>query len=124
MKDSDDEKEQKKTKKSRGRPRPEPGLSGDEGEPRKKRRGGKLRKDGEGAEEDGALFSGDEDAENRPAARKVCSETSAQRAYILNSWLQRTKKRVVRDDDEEEASAPRKKQMCVHFLLTLYGTSV
>ena len=39
--DSDDEKEQKRPKKARGKTRPEPGLSGDEGEPRKKRRGGK-----------------------------------------------------------------------------------
>ncbi|KIP06107.1 hypothetical protein PHLGIDRAFT_107356 [Phlebiopsis gigantea 11061_1 CR5-6] len=92
LKDSDDEKEPKKTKKSRARTRPDPGLSGDEGEPRKKRRPGKLRKDGDGGEDDGALFSGDEDGESKPAARK------------------RTKKRVVRDDDDEE-TAPKRKQI-------------
>ena len=74
-KDSDDEKEQqKKSKKPRGRPRPEVGIGGGsdiEAEPRKKRRG-KLRRDGEGADDDGALFSGDEDGESKPA-RKVCS---------------------------------------------------
>lgn len=117
-KDSDDEKEPKKTKKPRGRARPEAGLSGDEGEPRKKRRAGKLRKDGEGAEDDGALFSGEEDGENKPAARKVCVFAYTPCTHVLISCLQRTKKRVVRDDDEEEATAPRKKQMYVCLIFS------
>ncbi|KAJ3576752.1 hypothetical protein NP233_g216 [Leucocoprinus birnbaumii] len=87
--DSDEEKE-KKPKKTR-KPRSE-APSGDEGEPRKKRRG-KLRKASPeaGDEEGGAIFTDDEEVE-RPAKKRT------------------TKKRVVRDDDEEEVANPRKKQ--------------
>ncbi|KAI0084919.1 RNA polymerase II-associated protein [Irpex rosettiformis] len=94
VRDSDDEKEQRKARKAaRVRVRPEPTGSGDEQEQRKKKRG-KLRRNENAPEDEGALFSGDEDGDSKPAAKK------------------RPKKRVVRDDDEEEeASAPRKKQI-------------
>ncbi|KAF7790039.1 hypothetical protein EIP86_000988 [Pleurotus ostreatoroseus] len=90
LESDEEEKERKAAKKAKGRSRVEDVVSGDEGEPRKKRRG-KARKDG--AEDDaGALFSEDEDT--RPAPKK------------------RPKKRVVRDDDDEEnTGAPRKKQI-------------
>ncbi|KAI0688182.1 RNA polymerase II-associated protein [Cytidiella melzeri] len=94
VKDSDDEKEQRRSKKaSRARAKPDQTGSGDEQEQKRKKRG-KLRKSENVAEDDAALFSGDEDADGKPAAKK------------------RPKKRVVRDeDDEEEISAPRKKQI-------------
>ncbi|KAF5351734.1 hypothetical protein D9756_007677 [Leucocoprinus leucothites] len=86
--DSDEEKE-KKPKKAR-KPRSE-APSGDEGEPRRKRRG-KLRKASpEPGDEDGAIFTDEEEAE-RPAKKRT------------------TKKRVVRDDDDDETANPRKKQ--------------
>ncbi|KAI0338297.1 TPR-like protein [Trametopsis cervina] len=97
VKDSDDEKEQRKAKKAaRPRPKPEPTGSGDEREPKKQKKRGKLRKNDDGGDDDGALFSGEEDGENKPTGKKAS----------------RTKKRVVRDDDdEEETTAPRKKQI-------------
>ncbi len=69
--DSDDEKEQRKARKA-ARPRPKPDLtgSGDEQEQKRKKRG-KLRKNENVPEEDGALFSGEEDADGKPAAKKV-----------------------------------------------------
>ena len=68
LESDEEEKERKAAKKAKGRSRVEDVVSGDEGEPRKKRRG-KARKDG--AEDDaGALFSEDEDT--RPAPKKVC----------------------------------------------------
>lgn len=70
-KDSDDEKEGKK-KKPRARARPDTAVSGDEGEPKKKRRGGKLKKANDGGDDAEALFSGDEDGDTKPAAKKVC----------------------------------------------------
>ncbi|THH01100.1 hypothetical protein EW026_g1546 [Hermanssonia centrifuga] len=91
--ESDEEKEKEKKKKPRGRARTEATGSADEGEPRKKRRGGKLKKEVDAGEEEAALFSGEEE-DSKPAAKK------------------RTKKRVVRDDDEEEeAGGPRRKQI-------------
>ncbi|KAJ7502428.1 RNA polymerase II-associated protein [Mycena galericulata] len=86
--ESDEEKE-RKPKKAR---KQKADGSGDEAEPKKKRRG-KLKRGAEqedGAEEPAAVFSDDEDVE-RPKKRV-------------------TKKRVIRDDDEEEAVGPRKKQ--------------
>ncbi|KAF8629244.1 hypothetical protein AX17_005823 [Amanita inopinata Kibby_2008] len=84
-----DEERERKPKKSR-KPKAE-GGSGDEGEPKRKRRG-KLRKTGpdniEG--EDQAMFSEDEEVE-KPKKRGA-------------------KKRVVRDEDEEENAGPRKRQ--------------
>jgi RNA polymerase-associated protein CTR9 len=69
-KDSDDEKEQRKAKKaSRPRVRADPIGSGDEQEQKKKKRG-KLRKNESAGDDDGLLFSGDED-ESRPATKKV-----------------------------------------------------
>lgn len=70
VRDSDDEKEQRRAKKARTRPRPDTTGSGDEQEQRKKKRG-KLRKPENGADEEGVLFSGDEDGESKPAAKKV-----------------------------------------------------
>ncbi|KAL7281504.1 hypothetical protein ACG7TL_004819 [Trametes sanguinea] len=96
-----DEEREKQAKKAKRTKRPErsENVSGDEGvigEPRPKKRRGKLRKSaeegGEGEGEDAALFSGEEE-EAKPRKR--------------------TKKRAVRDDDDEEeqAAAPsRKKQ--------------
>ncbi|CDO69163.1 hypothetical protein BN946_scf185042.g65 [Trametes cinnabarina] len=96
-----DEEREKQAKKIRRTKRPErsENVSGDEGasgEPRPKKRRGKLRKSAEegggGDGEDGALFSG-EDEEQKPRKR--------------------TKKRAVRDDDDEEeqtAAPSRKKQ--------------
>ncbi|KAF9449178.1 RNA polymerase II-associated protein [Macrolepiota fuliginosa MF-IS2] len=85
--ESDEEKE-KKPKKAR-KPRSEV-PSGDEGEPRKKRRG-KLKKAGsDQGDEEGAIFTDEEEVE-RPKKRA-------------------TKKRIVRDDDDEESANPRKKQ--------------
>lgn len=73
--DSDDEKDQRRTKKS-SKPRPKPETpqngSADERETKRRRRGGKLKKNGDTGDEDGAaLFSGDEEGENKPAAKKV-----------------------------------------------------
>ncbi|KAM6502121.1 RNA polymerase II-associated protein [Amanita muscaria] len=83
--DSDEEKKSKKPR------RPKAEGSGDEGEP-KKRRKGKLKKNGtEMADgEDQAMFSEEEEVE-KPKKRGG-------------------KKRVVRDEDEEENANPRKKQ--------------
>ncbi|KAL1945926.1 hypothetical protein VTO73DRAFT_1928 [Trametes versicolor] len=93
-----DEEREKQTKKAKRGKRSE-NVSGDEGaagEPKQKKRRGKLKKAAEeGGElpeaEDAALFSGD-DEEQKPRKR--------------------TKKRAVRDDDDEEeaAAVPRKKQ--------------
>ncbi|KAH9858911.1 RNA polymerase II-associated protein [Lenzites betulinus] len=95
--ESDEEREKQAKKAKRGK-RSE-NISGDEGaggEPKQKKRRGKLKKTaeegGEFAEgEDAALFSGD-DEEQKPRKR--------------------TKKRAVRDDDDDEeaAAVPRKKQ--------------
>lgn len=71
LESDEEEKERKASKKSRGRNRAEDVGSGDEVEPRKKRRG-KLKKE-ENGEEEGALFSEDEVmADSKPAPRKVC----------------------------------------------------
>ncbi len=68
--ESDEEKEKEKKKKPRGRARTEATGSADEGEPRKKRRGGKLKKEVDAGEEEAALFSGEEE-DSKPAAKKV-----------------------------------------------------
>lgn len=63
--DSDEEKE-KKTKKAPSRKaKAEAPASGEEGEPTKKKKRGKLKKAAVEPEEDGALFSGDEDGGDR-----------------------------------------------------------
>ncbi len=77
--DSDEEKE-KKTKKAPSRKaKAEAGASGEEGEPTKKKKRGKLKKTVE-PEEDGALFSGDEDAGDRdkdkPSRKVSCFDSS------------------------------------------------
>ncbi|EKM80576.1 hypothetical protein AGABI1DRAFT_126637 [Agaricus bisporus var. burnettii JB137-S8] len=86
--DSDEEKE-KRPKKAR-KPRSEV-PSGDEGEPRKKRRGKLKRSSDDQGDEDGAVFTDEDDAE-RPTKKRA------------------TKKRVIRDDDDDESANPRKKQ--------------
>lgn len=68
LESDEEEKERKASKKSKGRARAEDAVSGDEGEPRKKRRG-KARKD-DGEDDAGALFSEDEDT-TRPVPKKV-----------------------------------------------------
>ncbi|TBU31622.1 RNA polymerase II-associated protein [Dichomitus squalens] len=92
--ESDEEKEKAAKKAKRGkRTEHVSGDEGVEGEPKPKKRKGKLKKSADsGAEnEDEALFSG-EDEDQKPKKR--------------------TKKRAVRDDDEDEpaVAAPRKKQ--------------
>ncbi|KAM5530528.1 hypothetical protein V8D89_015805 [Ganoderma adspersum] len=92
--ESDEEREKAAKKAKRGkRSEHVSGDEGVEGEPKQKKRRGKLKKSSDsGAENDGeALFSGDEE-EQKPRKR--------------------TKKRAVRDDDDDEpaVSAPRKKQ--------------
>jgi RNA polymerase-associated protein CTR9 len=77
--ESDEERERKpkKTKKVKAE-----GGSGDEAEPKKKRRG-KLKKSGEpGAAEDDALFSDEEDGDNKPA-KKVCF---AHRCFVVVAY--------------------------------------
>lgn len=117
---SDDEKETRRTKKA-SRPRAKVEAdSSDERESKKKKRGGKLKRSANASEDDGALFSGEEEVESKPAVKKVSwlfslSPCAAQKLTINRSVYQRTKKRVVRDDDEEEATAPRRKQMCVRY---------
>ncbi|KAG5647061.1 hypothetical protein DXG03_001431 [Asterophora parasitica] len=86
--DSDDERE-KKPKKAR-KPKND-GGSGDEAEPKKKRRGKLKKATSEGDMEEQAMFSEDEEAE-RPAKKRPA------------------KKRIVRDEDDEEAARPQKKQ--------------
>lgn len=110
LESDEEEKERKALKKSKGRARAEDAVSGDEGEPRKKRRG-KARKD-DGEDDAGALFSEDEDT-SKPAPKKVCRAVfDCPVIALMIHFVQRTKKRVVRDDDDEEAiNAPRKKQM-------------
>ena len=80
VKDSDDEKEVRKARKAaRARVRPEPAGSGDEA---KKKRRGKLRRSGDGGDDE-VLFSGDEDGDNRPAARKVNTVAVTDRTTIV-----------------------------------------
>ncbi|KAF9010665.1 RNA polymerase II-associated protein [Cyathus striatus] len=87
--ESDEEKE-KKPKKPR-KPKQD-GASGDEGEPKKRRRKIRRATSEQGDEEQAAIFSDEEDVE-RPAKKRTI------------------KKRVVRDEDEDEATGPsRKKQ--------------
>ncbi|KAF8813945.1 RNA polymerase II-associated protein [Phlegmacium glaucopus] len=83
--ESDEERERKskKTKKPKGEV-----VSGDEAEPKKKRRG-KLKK---AASEQGDEEHSEEEEAEKPAKKRIA------------------KKRVVRDDDEEETAGPRKKQ--------------
>ncbi|KAF5380573.1 hypothetical protein D9615_004659 [Tricholomella constricta] len=84
-----DEERERKPKKAR-KPKNDVG-SGDEAEPKKKRRGKLKKSTSEGDTEEQAMFSEEEDAE-RPAKKRPA------------------KKRVVRDDDDEEAIRPQKKQ--------------
>ena len=70
LKDSDDEKEQRRKKTARPRVKTDPDSS-DEREAKKKRRVGKLKRSANASEDDGALFSGEEDGESKPVTKKV-----------------------------------------------------
>ncbi|KAF9464960.1 RNA polymerase II-associated protein [Collybia nuda] len=83
-----DEERERKSKKTR---KPKQDASGDEAEPKKKRRG-KLKKASEQDDgEDAAQFSDEDDVERPTKKRPV-------------------KKRVVRDEDDEELTAPQRKK--------------
>lgn len=85
--ESDEEKERKAKKATNRKPKTETNGSGDEGvEPVKKKRRGKLRKNVD-TEDDGALFSGDEDGEkdrDKPS-RKVSVAVSWLSLLLLQS---------------------------------------
>lgn len=121
--DSDEEKE-KRPRKGPKKQRVENvsvAVSGDEGagtsEPKKKRKG-KLRKEGpvaSGGEvtEEEALFSGEE-MEDRPKKVSHPYYHRVSRRILIFCVQRPQKKRVVRDEDEEEGAAatqPRKKQL-------------
>lgn len=84
-----DEERERKTKKVR-KPKNDVG-SGDEAEPKKKRRGKLKKAVSEQGDEEQAVFSDEEEVEKPTKKRPV-------------------KKRVVRDDDDEDVAGPRKKQ--------------
>lgn len=94
VRDSDDEKEQRKARKAaRTRVRPEATGSGDEQEQRKKKRG-KLRKNENMPEDEGALFSGDEDGDSKPAAKKVREVFACGRHALIMSCLSDRRKEL------------------------------
>lgn len=113
--ESDEERDRrpKKTRKPKN-----DGGSGDEAEPKKKRRGKLKKPTSEGDTEEQAVFSDKEDTEK--PAKKVIKIWFFCLSDLMSLFLQRVvKKRVVRDDeDEEELARPQKKQLYVTSQLT------
>src|SRR6266511_1413027 len=106
--DSDDEPERERKPKRPKKTKADI-TSGDEGEPKKKRRG-KLKKSGVEQEDEEQAMVSEEDEAEKPA--KKVSIYDIYIPFTYGRLCQRlAKKRVVRDDDEEDAVAhPRKKQ--------------
>lgn len=96
-------------------------ASGDEAEPKKKRRGKIKKVASEEGDEDQAMFSEEEDVE-KPAKKVMLNYTSQVISPTYHFPQRPTKKRVVRDDDEEEAAGPRKKQLWVSYFFS-FGPS-
>ena len=91
-------------------------VSGDEAEPKKKRRGKIKKVASEQGDEDQAMFSEEEEVE-KPAKKVMLIYTSQVLSPTYLFPQRPTKKRVVRDDDEEEAAGPRKKQLWVSYFV-------